>query len=78
MYIHISELDGPESARYTFLNRNSELHSKGHRHLLRDDIPVPIIGICVSMYVLIYVFCISTCIYVYFSLYMLKCICVCF
>jgi hypothetical protein len=40
---YISELDGPESARYTFLNRNSELHSKGHRHLLRDDIPVPII-----------------------------------
>ncbi len=26
---YISELDGPESPRYTFLLRNSELHSKG-------------------------------------------------
>ena len=33
----------PESPRYTFLNRNSELHSKGHRHLLKDDVPLPII-----------------------------------
>ena len=29
---YTSALDGPESPRYTFLNRNSELHSKGHRH----------------------------------------------
>lgn len=41
---YVSELDGPESPRYTFLNRNSILHSQGHRHLLRDDIPVPIIN----------------------------------
>jgi hypothetical protein len=39
---YISELDGPESPRYTFLLRNSILHSMGYRHLLRDDIPVPI------------------------------------
>lgn len=38
---YISELDGPESPRYTFLLGNSILHSKGHRHLLRDDIPMP-------------------------------------
>ena len=40
---YVSELDGPESPRYTFLNRNSILHSKGHRHLLKDDVPVPIV-----------------------------------
>jgi arylsulfatase A-like enzyme len=40
---YVSELDGPESPRYTFLNRNSILHSKGHRHLLKDDVPMPII-----------------------------------
>lgn len=40
---YISELDGPESPRYTFLNRNSELHSKGHRHLLKDDVPMPMV-----------------------------------
>jgi arylsulfatase A-like enzyme len=39
---YVSELDGPESPRYTFLLRNSILHSQGHRHLLRDDVPVPI------------------------------------
>ena len=39
---YVSGLDGPESPRYTFLLRNSILHSKGHRHLLRDDVPVPI------------------------------------
>eukprot|EP01038_Epipyxis_sp_PR26KG_P008225 gene8225-11131_t len=39
---YISELDGPESPRYTFLMR-SILHSKGHRHLLKDDVPIPII-----------------------------------
>ena len=39
---YISELDGPEFARYTFLHRtNIGLHTYGHRHLLRDDIPVP-------------------------------------
>ena len=40
---YISELDGPESPRYTFLNRNAILHTKGHRHLIKDDVPVPII-----------------------------------
>lgn len=40
---YVSELDGPESPRYTFLNRNSELHSKGHRHLLKDDVPMPMV-----------------------------------
>lgn len=40
---YVSELDGPESPRYTFLNRNSILHSKGHRHLLKDDVPMPIV-----------------------------------
>jgi arylsulfatase A-like enzyme len=39
---YISELDGPESPRYTFLLRNSELHSKGYRFLLKDDVPMPI------------------------------------
>jgi hypothetical protein len=40
---YISELDGPESPRYTFLLSCACLHSKGHRHLLQDDVPVPII-----------------------------------
>lgn len=40
---YISELDGPESPRYTFLLSNSILHSQGHRHLLKDDIPMPIL-----------------------------------
>jgi arylsulfatase A len=40
---YCSELDGPESPRYTFLLRNSILHSQGHRHLLKDDIPMPMI-----------------------------------
>lgn len=38
---YISELDGPESPRYTFLLRNANLHTQGHRHLIADDIPVP-------------------------------------
>lgn len=38
---YISELDGPESPRYTFLNGLGILHSKGHRHLLQDDVPMP-------------------------------------
>ena len=40
---YISELDGPESARYTFLHFSPLLHSKGHRHLLHDDVPRPIL-----------------------------------
>jgi hypothetical protein len=40
---YISELDGPESPRYTFLLNCACLHSKGHHHLLQDDVPVPII-----------------------------------
>lgn len=40
---YISELDGPESPRYTFLLSCSCLHTKGHRHLIKDDVPVPII-----------------------------------
>lgn len=31
---YISELDGPESGRYTFLLRNAILHSQGYKHLL--------------------------------------------
>lgn len=38
---YISELDGPESPRYTFLLQS--LHTLGHHHLLKDDVPVPII-----------------------------------
>eukprot|EP01039_Chlorochromonas_danica_P000571 gene571-615_t len=39
---YISALDGPESPRYSFLNRNPEgLHMKGHRHRIQNDIPVP-------------------------------------
>jgi arylsulfatase A-like enzyme len=36
-------LDGPESPRYSFLNREDGLHVKGHRHRIKNDIPVPII-----------------------------------
>lgn len=38
---YTSALDGPESPRYTFLLRESSLHSMGHRHLIKDDVPVP-------------------------------------
>ncbi len=38
---YISELDGPESPRYTYQLPTGSLHSKGHRTLYRDDIPVP-------------------------------------
>jgi arylsulfatase A-like enzyme len=40
---YISELDGPESPRYTFLLRNANLHTQGYRHLLKDDVPMPIV-----------------------------------
>lgn len=40
---YISELDGPESPRYTFLLSCACLHTKGHRHLIKDDAPVPVI-----------------------------------
>jgi hypothetical protein len=40
---YISELDGPETPRYTFLNGQSQLHSKGHKYLIKDDVPVPVI-----------------------------------
>jgi hypothetical protein len=33
----------------------SELHFKGHEHLLRDDIPVPIIGIYMYIYLYMYI-----------------------
>ncbi len=39
---YVSELDGPESPRYTFLLKNSQLHSRGYRYLLNDDVPMPI------------------------------------
>jgi arylsulfatase A-like enzyme len=39
---YTSALDGPESPRYTFLMKSC-LHSLGHRHRIKDDIPVPII-----------------------------------
>jgi arylsulfatase A-like enzyme len=46
---YISELDGPESPRYTFnliessdTLRADNLHTHGHRYLYRDDIPVPL------------------------------------
>ena len=39
-------MDGPESPRYTCLLRCEDnggcLHTKGHRHLLKDDVPLPI------------------------------------
>lgn len=40
----ISALDGPESPRYTFLQRNAKtpLHSYGYRHCLKNDVPMPI------------------------------------
>lgn len=38
---YVSELDGPESARYTWLLSNSRLHSLGYKHLLYDDVPMP-------------------------------------
>jgi hypothetical protein len=34
----------------------SELHSKGHKHLLKDDIPVPIIGIYMDIYMYTYIY----------------------
>jgi len=39
---YISELDGPESPRYTFLLKNLNLHSRGYRWLLKNDVPMPI------------------------------------
>lgn len=40
----VSALDGPESPRYTFLQRNlnQSLHSYGYRHCLKNDVPMPI------------------------------------
>jgi len=39
---YISELDGPESPRYTFLLKNLNLHSQGYRWLLNNDVPMPV------------------------------------
>eukprot|EP01041_Mallomonas_annulata_P000756 gene756-1441_t len=38
---YVSMLDGPQSPRYTFLNRDSILHSQGHNYMIKDDIPLP-------------------------------------
>lgn len=41
---YISALDGPESPRYSFLNRQPHgLHSIGHRHRIKNDVPMPIL-----------------------------------
>ena len=39
---YISELDGPESARFTFLHSGqSNLHLEGYKYLLKNDVPMP-------------------------------------
>jgi arylsulfatase A len=38
---YISELDGPESPRYTFYMSGQNLHSKGSHHLITNDVPIP-------------------------------------
>jgi arylsulfatase A len=40
---YISALDGPESPRYSFLNKNGGLHLMGHRHRIKNDVPMPIV-----------------------------------